>query len=302
MNPLRRVEFWRRCGAAVFLSGWLMGCAVLDQRPDCVLNRCLDCISNMDEAVEILSGDGGDRGDGGNGTIVLAVPHDGTDSLCGVGPRHTETDEPFFTNDRDVGVSALARQIRAVAAARRHTIPTMIVNRIARSQLDANRSREKATDNPRADQAWLRYHEAIAHVLADGQGRSGRRIILLDLHSQATYPADILTLSGEARSPEEGPPVGAFLQSLHASGYGVYGVSKTVHAGFADAACLFPCELPLNDAVPDHYLDGFTARLHRRPGVIALQIEVHARNLWSTGRMERLAEALEEALDAMLRG
>lgn len=239
----------------------------------------------------------------GEASIIIAVPHDGTESLCHVESRRAGPSDPYFTNDRDAGVSALALEIRRIALSRGHRAPTVIVNRIVRSQFDANRSRDQAASDPRAAQAWEAYHHSIDVLVEQARPKPGGSgsVVFVDLHSQAIYPADVLAgpadmLFRSIGSLEERAGPIAFLRSLDASGFGVYGVSKTVHAGFADAACLFPCEIPLNDDVPDHFLDGFTSRHHRQPGVMSLQLEVHARNLWSKERIHRMAGALEMAL------
>lgn len=236
------------------------------------------CVQDPDDGIRILPGDV---------SLILAVPHDGGERLCGVPDRRNSHDVSFRV-DRDAGTVELSRLLREEIQKRTGKTPAVVQSRLTRLTLDPNRSSREGTDNPGALRAWESYHARIGEALT----RSGPRV-LIEIHSQASFPADILS-----RPPHESLRV--ILKRMDALGYGVMGVSSHVDVHSMEHSCFIgPCRVALREPVPDAYLDGYTARTHRAEGVRSMQLEIHARRL-RNGEARRstaadLARAIVEA-------
>ncbi len=112
----------------------------------------------------------------GNAPVIFTAPHGGTltpseipERTCGIIARDLETQE-------------LARKISAVFHARTGKYPHVIINRLARSRLDANREIDEAScGNAAARVAWQEWHAFIDIAKSSAVASSGRGW-LEDLH------------------------------------------------------------------------------------------------------------------------
>ncbi len=221
-------------------------------------NPTRPCLADPEESILVLPGDV---------SLVLAVPHDSEERLCGVADRR-QRDDISFRTDRDPGTSEFAVFLREAIRKRTGSTPTIVRSRLSRMILDPNRASRDGADHPRALRAWEMYHARIAEALT----RRGPHT-LVEIHSQALFPADVMS-----RPPDE--TLRLFLSRLDAIGYGVFGISAAVKLSSMEHSCfLGPCRLSLTEPVPDIYLDGYTARSHRGGSVRSMQLEIHARRL-----------------------
>ncbi|WP_433410214.1 FIMAH domain-containing protein [Saccharomonospora azurea] len=141
----------------------------------------------------------------GNLPVIFTAPHGGSLTPDAIPARSSETCGSGTVTQTDLNTQDLARQIQQAFFAKTGKYPHVVVNRLARSRLDANRDiGEAACGNTPAEQAWRDYHDFIdaakADVLAEfgrgwytdlhGHGHTVRR---LELGYQLT--ADTLRLS-----------------------------------------------------------------------------------------------------------
>lgn len=139
----------------------------------------------------------------GNLPIIISAPHGG-DLAPAIIPDRTC---PNASTLNDTGTQPLARQIDTAIQMRFGCYPHVIINRLARRKLDANRDLpEAACGNPLAEEAWYAYHEFIdsaknASAAAYGQG------FFLDLHGHAhaiqRLELGYLLSGSELRQPDD---------------------------------------------------------------------------------------------------
>ena len=107
--------------------------------------------------------------------VIFSAPHGGALEPAGIPARTPGTCGGQATTVTDANTEELVRQIRAAFFSRTGRYPHVVVNRLDRSRLDANRDiGEGACGNAAAERAWREYHAfldaAKARALAD-QGR-----------------------------------------------------------------------------------------------------------------------------------
>lgn len=112
----------------------------------------------------------------GNAPVIFTAPHGGT-----VTPEEI-TERTCGTTVRDSNTEELARTIGAVFFERTGKYPHVIINRLARSRLDANRDvAEASCGNAAAAVAWEEWHALIEIATSASIASSGRGW-LTDLH------------------------------------------------------------------------------------------------------------------------
>ncbi len=139
----------------------------------------------------------------GNLPIIISTPHGG-DLAPGVIPDRSC---PNAVTVNDGNTQALARQLDTAIQMRFGCYPHLIINRLARRKLDANRDLpEAACGNPLVEQAWFDYHEfidsaknAVTNTFFQG--------IFIDLHGHAhtiqRLELGYLLTGAELRKPDD---------------------------------------------------------------------------------------------------
>jgi N-formylglutamate amidohydrolase len=108
--------------------------------------------------------------------VIFSAPHGGAVEPASIPARTAAACGPGVTTVTDANTEDLVRQIRTAFFSRTGHYPHVVINRLDRGRLDANRDiGEGACGNAVAEQAWREYHAfldaAKARVLADhGRG------------------------------------------------------------------------------------------------------------------------------------
>ena len=108
----------------------------------------------------------------GNMPLIFSAPHGGSLQPSTIPSRTAAACGGEATTVADANTEDLARRIQAEFFARHGKYPHIIINRLHRSRLDANREiGEGACGNSQAQKAWTEYHEFIeiakARITAD---------------------------------------------------------------------------------------------------------------------------------------
>ncbi|QOJ28846.1 MAG: hypothetical protein HRU80_08095 [Ignavibacteriales bacterium] len=112
----------------------------------------------------------------GNLPIILSAPHGG-DMKPSLIPDRT-----WGTTVNDFNTQELTRYLASEIFLKTGKYPHVIINRLARIKLDANRdSLEAAQENPLALRAWYEYHAFIDTAKAIASGNYGAGL-LIDMH------------------------------------------------------------------------------------------------------------------------
>ena len=148
----------------------------------------------------------------GNLPIIISAPHGGDKTPAAIPDRAC----PDAVTLNDANTQALSRQLDTAIQMRFGCYPHLIINRLARRKLDANRDLpEAACGNPLAEQAWYDYHEFIdstknAVVATYGRG------IFIDLHGHAhtiqRLELGYLLSGAELRKPDDSLNLPAYVQ------------------------------------------------------------------------------------------
>ena len=168
MNPPTRPATWSSIGAAASLA--LCACAdppaPVTGVPPLAVYTPGTAYFGTDRYIEYLAGDL---------PVIFSAPHGGALEPAGIPARTPGACGGQATTVTDANTEELARQIRTAFFSRTGRYPHVVINRLDRSRLDANRDIvEGACGNAAAERAWREYHAfldaARARVAAD-QGR-----------------------------------------------------------------------------------------------------------------------------------
>lgn len=111
----------------------------------------------------------------GNLPVIFTAPHGGSLTPEAIPARSSTTCGPKTVTQTDLNTQDLARQIQQAFFAKTGKYPHVVINRLARSRLDANRDiGAAACGNPLAEQAWHDYHGFIDAAKADVLSEFGR--------------------------------------------------------------------------------------------------------------------------------
>jgi hypothetical protein len=125
----------------------------------------------------------------GDAPLIITAPHGGAMKPASLPDR----DCAACITDADVNTEDLARRVVAEFYARTGRRPHLVINRLHRSKLDANREVVEATDGfALLTSAWSSYHMFIESARGRVSG-SGTRGLLIDLHGHA-HPVPRLEL------------------------------------------------------------------------------------------------------------
>jgi len=115
----------------------------------------------------------------GDAPVVVSAPHGGTLEPAEI-PNRTSG-----TTVTDLATEDLARRLASALQSRTGRQPSLVICRLKRTKLDANREiAEGAQGNPSAEQAWREYHEYLDAARALAAGLHGRALVV-DLHGHS---------------------------------------------------------------------------------------------------------------------
>lgn len=112
----------------------------------------------------------------GNMPLIFTAPHGGTEEPAGIPERTDASCGLDVATVRDLNTDALVLDIQTAFFNRTGKYPHIVINRLHRNRLDANRPiGEAACGSPQAEEAWRDYHAFIevakARILAEhGKG------------------------------------------------------------------------------------------------------------------------------------
>jgi hypothetical protein len=117
----------------------------------------------------------------GNLPLILSAPHGGLLSPAAIPDRTCNG----CSTVNDFNTQELARALSVALHERTGCYPHLVINRLHRRKLDANRDLLEAADgNPLAEQAWADFHQFLetAHFAVEDQSGKG---FYIDLHGHA---------------------------------------------------------------------------------------------------------------------
>jgi len=124
----------------------------------------------------------------GNSPVVFTAPHGGAILPSEIATRGCGINGP------DANTQELVRAIQTQYFRLTGKYPHIVINRLHRSKLDANRDRAEATcDDPRAGVAWTEWHAMIDIARAAALQNGGGKAWYMDVHGH-THPAQRLEL------------------------------------------------------------------------------------------------------------
>lgn len=213
----------------------------------------------------------------GSMPIILTAPHGGHAAIPAVEPRRVQDGAPGPWGGVHTGADSSTDVLAAGIAAELRKLtgqdPYLVVARLARKYIDANRPPELGLDDPRARPYYDYYHRSIRRFVDEVRARypSG---LLIDVHGQGKDPDVIMrgTLNGRAvqrlmqRSGVDAVtgPRGVFGQ-LEANGFKVFPRNDVPPRGTSE------------DAGFNGGYTVFTYGSHNRDGIDAVQVEFGTR-------------------------
>ncbi len=226
--------------------------------------------------------------------LLIVAVHDGTDDLSGVEARHRDTSEdPLFNPRRDMHTEPLARGLAQLlsqtenpgADPPRRLRPTLLTNPIHRRFVDLNRTPERGAD----EAASARYHQAFHNALQAELDRLLElypRVLLLDIHGQASYPFDLML------GTSNGASVSCWSRSR------LWGEGGVIESMVEEGYRVQPSAPGEDELFSGGYI---TQRYGADPRVEVWQLE-HGRDLRFDSRLgERYLQTLAELLEPMVR-
>ncbi len=111
--------------------------------------------------------------------LIFAASHGGDLEPATIPDRSC----PGCVTTTDLNTQELARQIRQALFERTGCYPHVVINRLKRTKLDANRDlAEAALGNPEAEQAWRDFHFFLEKAKAQIETAQAKRGLFIDLH------------------------------------------------------------------------------------------------------------------------
>ena len=130
--------------------------------------------------------------------IILSAPHGGRQSIPGVAVRRGSGVSQFATG-RDNNTDELAEIIAVRLEKRLNAKPFLVVARVERKYLDANRPTESAYESREAKPYYDGYHNALQEA-HDRVSRGWGRGLLLDIHGQGAQAEAIYRGTGNGKT------------------------------------------------------------------------------------------------------
>jgi len=116
--------------------------------------------------------------------VILSAPHGGELDLPGSLPRDRKSGGSRFQTVRDVRSSELAEAIAKELEAQLGQRPYVVILRVSRKYLDANREADYAYESPEAQVVYDEYHGAIEQFKKSILEKQGAGL-LIDVHGQS---------------------------------------------------------------------------------------------------------------------
>jgi N-formylglutamate amidohydrolase len=126
--------------------------------------------------------------------LILTVPHDGGDSLGGLGVRTKGT------NVRDVGTRRLAEEVADLIQKKTGKRPYLVIAKVSRKFVDVNRWEDDAIESPEAAPAYRAYHAKVASYVADVLAKYPKGSLLIDVHGQSEEPDTIFRGTADGKT------------------------------------------------------------------------------------------------------
>src|SRR5262245_35998347 len=130
--------------------------------------------------------------------IILSAPHGGRQSIPGV-PARRGAGVIQFATGRDNNTDELAETIAIGLEKRLNAKPFLVVARVERKYLDANRPTESAYESREAKTYYDGYHNALREA-HDRVSREWGRGLLLDIHGQGAEAEVIYRGTGNGKT------------------------------------------------------------------------------------------------------
>src|SRR5262245_51081767 len=130
--------------------------------------------------------------------IILSAPHGGRQSIPGVPTRRGAGVNQFITG-RDNNTDELAETIAIALEKRLNARPFLVVARVERKYLDANRPTESAYESREVKTYYDGYHNALREA-HDRVSLEWGRGLLLDIHGQGTEVEAIYRGTGNGKT------------------------------------------------------------------------------------------------------
>jgi N-formylglutamate amidohydrolase len=218
--------------------------------------------------------------------IILSAPHGGRQSIPGV-PVRSGVGVTQFVTGRDNNTDELAEAIALKLEQRLNAKPFLIVARVERKYLDANRPTESAYESREAKPYYDGYHNALQEA-HDRVSRGWEHGLLLDIHGQGAQAEAIYRGTGNGKTVVSltqrfgmeaitGPK--SIFNQLEQMGYKILPSTKESHK-------------------EQRYVGGYTVQTygsHRGRGVDAIQLEIGTK-FRARANLERTAADLAEAI------
>ena len=218
--------------------------------------------------------------------IILSAPHGGRQSLPGV-PARRGAGVIQFATGRDNNTDELAETIAVRLEKRLNAKPFLVIARIERKYLDANRPTESAYESREAQLYYDGYHNALREAHDRVSGEWGRGL-LLDIHGQGAQAEAIYRGTGNGKTVVSltqrfgteaitGPK--SIFSQLELMGYKVLPSTTESHK-------------------EQRYVGGYIVQTygsHRGRSIDAIQLEIGTK-LRARANLERTATDLAEAI------
>lgn len=122
--------------------------------------------------------------------IIISAPHGGKKKVPDVPERTGKGISANFHTVRDENTAELTEKFVAELEKLLDGKPWVVIARFERKYLDVNRTREESYESEKAKPYYDAYHDALATACKAVKEKFGRGI-LLDIHGNAVYPAQI---------------------------------------------------------------------------------------------------------------
>ena len=223
--------------------------------------------------------------------IVISAPHGGREPLAGV-PARSGVGVGQFVTGRDTRTDDLAESIAAKLAHSFGAKPFLVVARIERKFLDANRPRNAAYESEHAKTHYDAYHQALAEACRRVRAEWGQGF-LLDIHGEGS----------DTQAIYRGTHNGQTVQSLTRR-FGVEALNgaKSIAGQLAQKGYkVFPAVG--KSEKEQRYVGGFIVQTygsHRSGGIDAMQLEFSS-SLRQRTLLERTATDVADAVAVFAR-
>lgn len=223
----------------------------------------------------------------GNIPLVISVPHGGRLEVAGVPVRlNGNTLRDAYT--RLIG-RKLAERMEYSGGGR----PWVVTALFDRKYADVNRAPgERAWEHPGGAKVYRAYHRALQQVLVKA-AQPGKPLLLIDLHGQSSYPADVVPGTAYGHSVK--------YWRVHYGRDPAYGSNSKDPQTKGLAELLRGRGYTVPDEPPRSLSGGYITRHYgKQPGVAVIQVELHRRLRFDRQRRNRIVRDLAAVLRTIM--